>query len=362
MPDQSELLVPLRSNGSALLTGKPIESVRRRLKLASLYFDHVYLEGGTYRLSAGPGGSSGFFEPPGDGETFRWQTPSRRGAEQRQPFTVAIGREDTPGVPARQMDTAIHSDASVSWTATLHPFADELPGGTDWISYTPTRDPDGEIGRLSDRWRWADERNAALQRAIPERFVRDAIIKHANRDLGFAVQYGLAVSVDPLHTQVIAQRFRDDNGWKLQGFAVPILFPAAGDFPGEAIADFRRDRHMARLRSILHEVEEEAASEAAEGDVEAAVQRACRRHIADAQGAVDSFGDVAHTLLQGFVIGGMTGFAIAGFTGPLGIVGGAAIGAAPGTIMKISDVIQRRRARGWVTLQQRIDGRFSELG
>jgi hypothetical protein len=49
MPDQSGLLVPLRSTGSALLNAKPIESVRRRLKLASLYFDHVYLEGGTYR-------------------------------------------------------------------------------------------------------------------------------------------------------------------------------------------------------------------------------------------------------------------------------------------------------------------------
>ncbi len=83
-----------------------------------------------------------------------------------------------------------------------------------------------------------------------------------------------------------------------------------------------------------------------------------RRHLADAQRAVDSIGSVAHATLQGFVIGGITGFATVGYTGPLGIVGAAAIGAVPGTIMKISGVIQRRKAREWVTLQQRIDARF----
>ena len=108
MPDESALLVPVRSNGSALLTGKPVESVRKRLKFASLYFDYVFLETGIFDMSAGPGGSSGFVRPPLDEEIPRWQ-------------------------------------------ATLYPFADELPAGTDWISFTRTLDPAGEIGRMTDR-------------------------------------------------------------------------------------------------------------------------------------------------------------------------------------------------------------------
>lgn len=359
MLQENSLLVPLRSNASALLAGRPVEGVRRRLKAASLYFDHLYLEGGTWRLSAGPGGSWGVHEPPSEGKLPRWQTPASRGADRRRPFSVAIGRESTPGIPAEQMQSAIRSDTSVSWAATLDPFEAELPAGTDWISFTPTRDPDGEAGRVSNRWGWADDRNAALEKAIPERFVRSAVIKNANRDLGFAVQYGVALAADPLHSQVITQRFRDDNGWKFQGFVVPILFPDVGDWAWEDVADLRRDKHMSRFRAILREVEQEAVAEASDGDVEAAVQRVYRRHLVEAQGAMDSVGTGAHTMLQGFVIGGILGFATTGLTGPLGIVADAAIGAVPGTIMNIRDIIERRKSRGWTILQQRIDSRFA---
>ncbi len=237
-------------------------------------------------MSAGPGGSWGVTEPPKAGETFRWQTPAQRGAEQRRPFTVSIGPEVAPGVPSGQMETAINSAATISWTATFQPFADELPADTDWISFTPTRDPAGEISRLTDRWRWADERNDALQRTIPELFVRNAVIKNANRDLGVGTECGISVSVDPLHAQVLTQRFRDDNSWRLRGFAVPILFPDVRNWPWESVAELRRDKNMARFRAILREVEQEAIEEALDGDIENAAQRAYRRHLAEAQGAL----------------------------------------------------------------------------
>lgn len=145
VPDESALLVPLRSNGSALLTGTPVESVRKRMKFASLYFDHVFLEAGIFDMSAGPGGSSGFVRPPLDGEIPRWQTPGRRGAEQRQPFAVSVGHDQGPGVTPGPMMTAVYSEATISWKATLYPFADELPASTDWISFTRTLDPAGDL-------------------------------------------------------------------------------------------------------------------------------------------------------------------------------------------------------------------------
>lgn len=279
---ESVLLVPLRSNGSVLLNGRPVEAVRRRLKLASLSFDRVYLEDGTYRLRAEPGGSQGRPGRPGEGEPARWQTPARRGAEQRRSFTVAPGRRAAPAVPPRRPGTAARAGASVSWAATLQPFAAELPSSADWVSFVPTRDPDGGMARLSERWRRADDRNAALERAIPERFVRSAVIDNADRDLGFAAQYGLAVSADPLHTKVIAERFRDEGGWRLRGLAVPLLFPEVSDWDWEDVAGLRRDRHMTRFRAILRDAGQEAAAEASGGDVEAAARRAYRRHLVGA--------------------------------------------------------------------------------
>jgi hypothetical protein len=355
MQDESLLLlVPLRSNGSALLTGKPVESVRRRLKFASLYFDHIFLEGGTFRMSAGPNGSFGVAEKPREGETARWQTPAQRGAEQRRPFTLSIGAEKTPGVPAETMQTALVSETTVSWTATLEPFAYELPAETDWISYTPTRDPSGEIRRISDEWKRADERNRALEEAIPVRFARNAVIGHASRDLGFAAQHGLGVSVDPLHHQVVAQRFRDDDGWKLRGFAVPILFPDIDEWTWEGIASLRRDKDMARLRGILREVENEAMAESAAGDAEAAAHHAYERHLAAASGTVDSLGTMVGKTSASVIISAGTGAAAL----PLPPIEGFAIGTAVGTgitvIGAVRNWVKARRSTGWISLAQRI--------
>jgi hypothetical protein len=121
----------------------------------------------------GPNGSFGAVSPLREGETVRWQTPGRRRAEQSMPFTIGIGREDVPGVPPPTMQTAIYSDTAISWTATFHPFDNEIPADADWVSFTPTHDPNGEMGRVTDRWRWADESNPALVRAVPESLVND---------------------------------------------------------------------------------------------------------------------------------------------------------------------------------------------
>lgn len=354
MPDESLLLIPLRSNGSALLAGNPVESVRRRLKFASLYFDHIFLEGGVFRLSAGPSGSFGFAEPPRDGEVARWQTPGQRAAEQRRPFTLSVGTEETPGVPAKTMHPALHSETTISWTATLEPFAYELPTGTDWISYTPTRDPAGEMRRISDGWKRADERNPALAQAIPVRFARDAVIGHASRDLGFAAEHGVGVSVDLLHHQVVAQRFRDNEGWKMRGFAVPILFPKIEEWPWDGIASLRRDPGMVRLRRVLREVEDEAAAESAAGDIEAAAHHAYERHLAAASGTVDSLGTVVGKTSASIVISAGTGAATLPLPSLEGFAIGTVVGAGITVIGAAHDWFKARRSRGWVSLAQRI--------
>jgi hypothetical protein len=229
MPEKPTLLVPLRSNGNTLLAGGPVNAFRRRLKFASVVYDRILLEGGVLRLSAGPNMSFSAVEPFNPADPPRWQTAAARHAAERQPFVLAMGKEDIPGVPAATMRSMGSSDTTISWVATLYPFADEILDVADWMDFVRFPDLAGSAGRLAYQWTWADERNPALESAVPVRFVRDTVIKNVNRDLALATASGFAATIDPFHQRVVAQRFNDE-GWKLQGYVVPILFPAVGDW------------------------------------------------------------------------------------------------------------------------------------
>ena len=168
---------------------------------------------------------------------------------------------------------------------------------------------------------------------------------------------GCAVTVDPLHLQVVAQRFNDDDSWRLRCYAVPIPFPQVGDLPWEVISDLRRDRNIARFRAVLRGVEEEATAEAAGGDIEAAASHAYRRHLAAAVGRLDGIGSGAlRSAVALIVIGGAAGSATFGITGPLNLVAGTALGSAAGVIVDVRKILRQRRSRGWVAVHQRIDG------
>jgi hypothetical protein len=325
--------------------------MRRRLKFASLFYDRLLLETGILRVNVGPHGSSSFIVPPTDADPPRWQTPAERRAGTGVTFVVAVSPDGRPDATPR---TAVASEAAIAWTATLHPFVDELPQGTDWVDFVTSRNPAGAVQQLAQQWIWADERNRALERAIPIKFVRDTIINSANRDLALGAAAGVSVTTDRLHSQVAAQRFNDDS-WKLRGYAVPIVFPHVGDLPWEAIADIRRDRSMTRFRQILREVEQQAAAEALGGDIEAAANRIYRRRLAEASEAIDTVGIIGHKTLAGFAIGGYTGFLTAGIIGPLGIVACAAAGVIPGTVLDVRNMIRQRRSQGWVSLSNWID-------
>jgi hypothetical protein len=303
-------------------------------------------------MHAGEGGYFSAVGPPTEHNRPKWQTPRQRHVAERSPFQISIGRETTPGVPAETMHPVLTSDSAISWTATLLPFADELPADADWVHFGRFAKPGPSVEQVAQHWIWEDQHNTELEQAIPGRFVRDAVIKNANNDLVIAAAAECTVTIDGLHSQVVAQRFRDQKGWKLRGYSVPMLFPEIGEWGWQQIADLRRDRNMARFRAVLHETEDEAAAEAVGG--EAAAHHAYVRHLASAVPGLANIGSVVRNTTIGFVIGGAAGLLTMGITGPGGPLAGAAIGVAPGTIAGIREISRQRRSKGWIMVHNRI--------
>ncbi len=349
----SILVVPLASNAHGLLSGAPIEAVRHRLKVASLLYDQVFLEFGTVDVHAGPGGSFVGRHPE---EVRSWQTAQDRHRDMAARFSIAMGREQVRGVPARTLTPVLNSATTVHWVATLEPFRSELPVGCDWIEFRGRLGPlPTEVTDLSRRWSYLDRKNELLSKAFPEHFVRDQIISNANEDAAVCAMSEVALSADSLHSHVMAARLGDVQGWKMQGFAIPILVPSAGDLPWEAIKDLRRDGAMKYLRRMLNDIETDALSVAADaGDLERAVHTSYERRLSEAVGLVEGMGSVLRKSMVGFAVGGGGGLATACITGPLGIIAGSGVGTALGAALDLRTAARNRRSRAWITAMGRL--------
>lgn len=353
----SGLAVPLRSNAHALVAGAPINRVRKRLKFASLCYDKIFLEAGQARINAGPNGASSWLFPGVEAESPpRWDTARRRGSSKRGGFSIAIGEEAISGEPALSMRPFIQSQTTISWNPTFEPFRTEFSRDCDWIEFATFPKPDTDVMAVVRKWTEADKANPALLRSLPVKFARDIVISHANADLGLITSAGLSASVDRLHMEVISQRFQPDSNWAVTGFALPVLFPNVEMMPWAEIARVRRNKHFLRFREILREVEREALTEAATGDVEAAAHHAYQRHLADVVPTLDGWKGQAQTLMRDWIIGGAIGYATSGFTGPLGLAVGSLIGTLPGAVGGIRGQILSRKRRGWVVVHSYLAG------
>lgn len=356
------VVVPLACNAHALLAGSPVESVRRRLKLASLLYERILLEHGVIQVHAGPTGSFMTRHVPDSGTPSAWQTATQRGKVQASTFGVGVGRETTPGIPATEINTLMSSQATIGWVGTLEPFRSELPVGCDWIDYfyRPQSHP-AHVSELARRWSSRDEMNQVLAKEFPDRYVRSRIISNANEELAIAAVAGVVLSADPLHIRVIALRLDAETNWSAQGFALPILLPTVVDLDWAAIANLRRDRGIEYLRKTLREVETEALELAVSGgDLEEQIHRTYERRLASAVGRVDSLGVVARRTLAGFGIGTAAGFATSFITGPLGVLAGSALGSVVGAGIDTHHALRARRSKAWVGVMTRIQARTTE--
>lgn len=173
----SRIYFPLRSNGSALLTGRPVAQMRRRLLRGAILYDEVYLEAGVHRIWAGPRGSMTNWSGQ---EDVSWQTPRERGRVRGNNFSISFQPTDKPESP---FQTLLQSPADIAWEPTFEPFKRELgKREMPWLHFGHMDDPrklKSAAGSIFN----PDLKDPRLQRLFPEKFVRDLIVKHATIDL-----------------------------------------------------------------------------------------------------------------------------------------------------------------------------------
>lgn len=345
-----DVMIGLGSNAHSLLAGAPIASVRRRLKVASLLYDHVVLEAGTFDVQAGPGGAAAFRLPTRPGAPAAWQTARQRGAVEGGTFTIGVAGEVAPGVPAEAFTTVLATESVIYWRATLEPFLSELPAGCDWVGVVDRPKPiPAEVGAMAKHWTSIDKANAVLAKKFDANHVRSRVIADTNEDLALAAGWGFALTADPLHSEVLASRLDDQVGWRLQGFALPVAIPAVGELPWEAVRDIRKDKSLRYLRSAMHDIES-AALEAATsyGDLEAAVHLTLEGELAKAMERTDKLHATTKRTVLSVVVATGIGFATAGITGPLGIVAAALGSSAIGGALDARTALRTKPSRAWV--------------
>jgi hypothetical protein len=354
---ESTLIFPLRSNGKSLLAGGGVDSVRGRIKYASLFYDRILLEGGVHSLMAGPNGFFSTVNPADPSFPPHWQTPAERRQAQAQQIVVTVGRQPFGGGPLAAPGAIVHSDPGIAWESTFEPFEREMPSAIDWIKFKRALRADelpSAATVLADRWSHADQRNGALKSVVPVDRIRNVLIENANRDVALATLDGFATAVDSTHARVVTRRFHDETGWQAEGYALAIVLPRVGRLSWDAIVDIRMDRNIRRFREVLREVEAEVADRAPAEGLRSAVERVYNRELGRAAGRIESVMAPTLRALQVVVFGAGGGVVTQGIAGVPGMVAGAAASAGAGYILDLRKVLKRKNSYGWVTVHQKI--------
>ncbi|WP_157595413.1 hypothetical protein [Plesiocystis pacifica] len=272
------VLFPLASNAKALLAGNPIASVRRRLKLSSLFFDKVFVESGQLWIAAGPTGNFTVNQPAGK-NGYRWQSSATR-KQGGEPVRVYVRVGSEPTTPWGQ---AMQTETTINWRPTFEPFKEELPSeASSWLHFIKVREG-ARLKKLAKAGYRAADRVVAIRQRLPDPMVRSQVLRGLNRDLAASGLGGAAISVDAEHRKVLAC-------CRSLGTAIPVcgpsslrlLFPRVEDLSWSEIAELRDHKDINAFRKILIEIEV-AAAELEAKKFDDAVHKAYLRAVADAE-------------------------------------------------------------------------------
>lgn len=260
---ESRILFPLRSNVALFKTPEGFLALSERLKVATLLYDKLILEGGFYVLQASANGVVEIHEAR---RTISMEEARKKRAyyeelSRRQPtleFVFAAKASDSLGAPT----PLIGGRTEALYFAEMQSLVEEIDGyNQPWIEWL---DGDIERGSLADEWIHQQDHDDLSALNLGDEFgndfVKSKLIHSLNRDLAFAAVFEATLSSDPLHMSVVARKV-DLAGFAptIQNLVVQAGFPGVKEVPWDEIVDLRDDSGIIEFRSIVDEIENEIA-------------------------------------------------------------------------------------------------------
>jgi hypothetical protein len=253
-----KLFFPLRSAVELFVDPRNPDAVTKAKEAAILY-DEVTFEVGMLDVSITPNGSTSFWNPP-EAMTPELLDRSRRIDAVGSPMTLAIGRQDEPGVPAEEMHVFVEGQVSHRFLAEFHTgILDDLaPFEPDWvrtIDIGAEKQP-GSVGEpvyeaIRQR-NFADFTDSELMPGH-ERFLRSFIYESFNRDATVASELKSSFTGTPLFAPMIA---RSGVEAEVAGNeALGVVAGNVGVLPWEAVLEFRDHKGSREARERLREFE-----------------------------------------------------------------------------------------------------------
>jgi hypothetical protein len=252
------ILFPLRS-AVELFSDPRSPGAVTKAKEAAVLYDELIFEVGLLDVSITPNGGASFWIPP-DAMTPELLDRSRRVNAVGSPMTLAIGEEDEPGVPAKEMRVFVEGQVSNAYLAEFHTgILDDLAAfGPDWVA-TIDIGRDKQPGSVGEpiyeairRQNFADFTDKELMPGV-ERFLRSFVYESFNRDATVAAALEASFTGTPLFAPMIARGGAEPE---LAGSeALSVVVGEIGALPWEAVIEFRDHRGSQEARDRLREFE-----------------------------------------------------------------------------------------------------------
>jgi hypothetical protein len=351
--EPSTIYFPLRSNAASLITGRGVGDVRRRLMLASLLHDEVWIEAGLLSVMAGPDGSNAWHRRGIDPASVTWQSPRARNQGEGQEFGLAFGIEPEPGVWVEPTHAMPLGTSTISWEATFEPFRRELPReAAGWITYVDYIDPPA-AKQIAGRWSFAEfvEPDKWLTRRWPEQFIRDVFVKGTHLDIAAAETAGAFLSIDRAHRPVVDALIRRNVAERLPGDHLLDLIVPVGTTWTDVVDLRSQDGALAKYRVAVREAANTVTAAAAFGvDFEHALLEEWGRRIGEA-----STKGAQRWIRRGVVgLGFVAGIAVDAVTATTPLIGIAGAAAAELAGETVQGALDRRAKPRWLAIDARL--------
>jgi hypothetical protein len=213
-----------------------------KAKEAAVLFDNLVFEVGLLDVTITGSGSTQWWTPPHQ-LTPELLAGTRKPIPLGSDVVFAVGAQDGPGLPAKEMRTIVSDKLSARYVAEFHTgILDELAQhAPDWVGTIATGGSDPPqsttVGKAIADLNWTDFRASELMSGL-DSWLRSFVYQGFNHDLVLAADLDATFSVTNLFAPMLTQRglAAQHSGSE----ALSIVIPNIGKLPWEAVGGVPR--------------------------------------------------------------------------------------------------------------------------